>query len=186
MIFKRHPQLKVMENWTSNLVSNWKNSEQNWRTSEKSYIEKARMTQFLGVLKIKLEWEYSQTWANDHLRIATTCLQRPPLWSPNLSLYNINLPLNNGHKFGDSWVVVVHEFDCSFVQILTIFEKCLRYLKNCCAGSRDPHCDSRMWNPLIFIGKVLVEDAILGLAVSIVTPDNCWNTLKKFHLSTTE
>jgi hypothetical protein len=27
----------------------------------------------------------------------TTCLQRPSFWSPNLSLYNTNLPLNNDH-----------------------------------------------------------------------------------------
>ncbi len=40
---------------------------------------------------------YSQTWVNDHLRIATTCLQRPSFWSPNLSLYNTTLPLNNDH-----------------------------------------------------------------------------------------
>ncbi len=39
----------------------------------------------------------SQTWVNDHLRITTTCPQRPPFWSPNLSLYNTNLPLNNDH-----------------------------------------------------------------------------------------
>jgi len=36
----------------------------------------------------------SQTW---HLRIATTCLQRPPFWSPIFSFYNMNLPLNNDH-----------------------------------------------------------------------------------------
>ena len=41
--------------------------------------------------------KYSQTWVNDHLRIATTCLQRPLFWSPNLRLHNINLPLNNDH-----------------------------------------------------------------------------------------
>jgi hypothetical protein len=40
---------------------------------------------------------YSQTWVNDHLRIATTCLQRPSFWSPNLSLCNTTLPLNNDH-----------------------------------------------------------------------------------------
>ena len=26
--------------------------------------------------------DYSQTWANDHLRIATTCQQRPQFWGP--------------------------------------------------------------------------------------------------------
>ncbi len=33
---------------------------------------------------------YSQTWANDHLRIVTTCLQRPLFWGPNYIFYNIN------------------------------------------------------------------------------------------------
>ncbi len=42
-------------------------------------------------------WQYSQTWVNNHLQITTTCLQRPPFWSPNLSLYNIKLPLNKDH-----------------------------------------------------------------------------------------
>ncbi len=40
----------------------------------------------------KLFRKYSQTWANDYLRIATTCLHGPPLWSPNLGLFYINLP----------------------------------------------------------------------------------------------
>ncbi len=40
---------------------------------------------------------YSQTWANDHPRISTTCLQRPLFSSPNLGLCNINLPLKNDH-----------------------------------------------------------------------------------------
>jgi len=34
--------------------------------------------------------KYSQTWANDHLQIATTCSQRPPFWGPNYTFYNIN------------------------------------------------------------------------------------------------
>ena len=32
---------------------------------------------------------YSQTWANDHLRIATACLQRSPFRGPIFSFYNI-------------------------------------------------------------------------------------------------
>ncbi len=32
-----------------------------------------------------------------HLRIATTCQQRPPFWSPNLILFNMEVPLNNDH-----------------------------------------------------------------------------------------
>ena len=38
--------------------------------------------------------EYSETGANDHLRIATTCLQRPPFWRPIVNFYNMKLPLN--------------------------------------------------------------------------------------------
>ena len=38
---------------------------------------------------------YSQTWANDHLRIATTCQQRPLFWGPIFNYYNIMLPLNH-------------------------------------------------------------------------------------------
>ncbi len=31
---------------------------------------------------------YSQTWANDHLRITTTCLQRPLFWGPVFHVYS--------------------------------------------------------------------------------------------------
>ena len=34
--------------------------------------------------------KYSQTWVNDHLRIATTFLQWPPFWSPILIFNYIN------------------------------------------------------------------------------------------------
>ncbi len=40
---------------------------------------------------------YSQTWANDHLRIATTCLWWLLFWSPNISLYKTNLHLKKDH-----------------------------------------------------------------------------------------
>jgi len=40
---------------------------------------------------------YSQTWANDHLRIATTCLQRPLFCGPVFLVYSIKVPLNNDH-----------------------------------------------------------------------------------------
>jgi hypothetical protein len=33
---------------------------------------------------------YSQTWDNDHLRIATTCLLRPPFCGPNWNFYFMN------------------------------------------------------------------------------------------------
>ena len=35
------------------------------------------------------------TWANDYLRITTTCLQRPPFWCPSFTFYKIKHPLNN-------------------------------------------------------------------------------------------
>ena len=38
-----------------------------------------------------------QTWVNNHLRIATICLQRLPLWSHISNFHNIKLPLNNDH-----------------------------------------------------------------------------------------
>ena len=38
----------------------------------------------------KVHTKYSQTWANDYLRIATTCKQRPPFCGPILNFYNIN------------------------------------------------------------------------------------------------
>ncbi len=47
--------------------------------------------------KIMITWKYSQTWADDHLRIATTWLQWPSFWCPNLIFYNIEPPLNNDH-----------------------------------------------------------------------------------------
>jgi hypothetical protein len=37
---------------------------------------------------IAATFKYSQTWTNDHLRITTTCTQRLPFWSPNLSRCN--------------------------------------------------------------------------------------------------
>ena len=33
---------------------------------------------------------YSQTWVNDHLRIATTCQKQPPFWSIILNFHYIN------------------------------------------------------------------------------------------------
>ncbi len=42
-------------------------------------------------------WFYSQTWANIHLQIATTCLQRPPFLGHISNFYSIRLPLNNDH-----------------------------------------------------------------------------------------
>ena len=42
--------------------------------------------------------EYCQTWANDNLRITTTCcLQRPIFLGPFFNFYNTELLLNNDH-----------------------------------------------------------------------------------------
>ncbi len=54
-------------------------------------------------LKIEIFWLYKflkykfalQSWVNDHLQIATTCLQRRPFWGPILNFHNIKLPMNN-------------------------------------------------------------------------------------------
>jgi len=47
-----------------------------------------------SILYYLLTWfeTYSQTWANDHLRIVTTLFG-----SPNFNSYNMKLPLNNDH-----------------------------------------------------------------------------------------
>ncbi len=55
---------------------------------------------------------YSQTWANAHLWIATTCLQQQLFYRPVFHIYSTKEPLNNGHKFGVTRVVVVLRFDC--------------------------------------------------------------------------
>jgi len=50
----------------------------------------------LSYIQQHQSWPYcsfmipSQTWANDHLQIATTCQQRPPFWGPKLDFYYIN------------------------------------------------------------------------------------------------
>jgi len=60
--------------------------------------------------------KYSQTWVNDHLRIATTCLQRSQFKGPILDFTaqvtsEQRPPVNNGHYFGVPKVVVVYRFD---------------------------------------------------------------------------
>ncbi len=51
---------------------------------------------------------FNQTWANDHLRIATTCLKRPLFWSPDCGLLTLTYlwTTNNCLKFGVPRVVV--------------------------------------------------------------------------------
>ncbi len=71
------------------------------------------MTRFSYAVNI-----YSQSWVNDHLRITTTCLQRPLFWGPDFNFHNIKLPLNNDHKFRVPRVVVIHKFDCSLTSLV--------------------------------------------------------------------
>jgi len=40
---------------------------------------------------------YSQTWVNDHLWIATTCLQRPPFWKSQFEMLLLKWSLTNYH-----------------------------------------------------------------------------------------
>ena len=58
------------------------------------------------VLNSRFDWKltfgcfflnYTQAWVNDHLRIATTCLQQPLFRGPIFNFYNIKKPLNNDH-----------------------------------------------------------------------------------------
>jgi len=67
----------------------------------------------------KVSERYCQIWVNDHLRIATTCLQRPPFRGPIFNFY-INKttseqwpPVNKDHKFCVPKVVVVNRFYCT-------------------------------------------------------------------------
>ena len=55
-----------------------------------------KLIQFFVVI-VMVKYKYSQTWANDHLRITTTCLQRPPFLGPIFNFHNIKLPLNSDH-----------------------------------------------------------------------------------------
>ncbi len=61
------------------------------------YITKG--PKILGKLDSGIIIIYSQTWNNDCLRIAATCLQCPSFWSPILSFYN----MNNDHLVSISW-----------------------------------------------------------------------------------
>jgi hypothetical protein len=57
-----------------------------------------------------LYFRYSQTWAHDHLRIATTILESRLSLLEDKRPSEKRPPVNNGHYF---WVVV-HRFDCIF------------------------------------------------------------------------
>ena len=68
---------------------------------------------------------YSQTWVNDHLRIATTCLQWPPFWGPFLNFNKINDLSNNGQYFLVPRLVVGHKFECTYKVCYVKSEKIL-------------------------------------------------------------
>ena len=65
--------------------------------------------------------QYSQTWANDHLRITTTCLKRPSFWGPISTFYQIKIyfwtttSCQQRTQIRGPRVVVEHGFDCSCI-----------------------------------------------------------------------
>jgi len=59
-----------------------------------SFLAKSWYQKTCGALKLT---RYSHTWANYHLWITTTCLQRPLFWYHNFNFHNVKLPLNNDH-----------------------------------------------------------------------------------------
>ncbi len=72
---------------------------------------------------IKNYWyttEYSQTWAYDHLRTATTCLHRPLFLGPTFDVHSRKVLLNNDHLsatasiFGEQKLFVLHRFGCMY------------------------------------------------------------------------
>ncbi len=64
-----------------------------------------------GILSLK---NYSQTRANDYLRIAITCLQRPPFLCPSFHVYN---------KTFFIWRQILWEF-CKLVETFHIASEC--------------------------------------------------------------
>ena len=65
-------------------------SSQRWPPNLKQPYPRLKTVKEIDTQNRNLRRKYSQTWANDHLRIATTCQQRPPFCGPNLNFYNIN------------------------------------------------------------------------------------------------
>ncbi len=65
-----------------------------------------------------------QTWANDHLRKATTCLQRSLIWGSNYNIYIIKLLLNNDHL--STTVTILGSRGWSSLTVL--FRKVISYL----------------------------------------------------------
>ncbi len=70
------------------------------------YSNKSGLTFFFDAKKVHgfLIAKYSQTWANDHLRVAITCLWRPSFCSSiwnfhNIYIFRATTIVNNGHSF---------------------------------------------------------------------------------------
>ena len=76
--------------------------------------------------KCKCAFKYSQTWVNNHLRIAAPYKQRPPYRGSIFNIYNIMQPLNNDHLsttatcqqrpqiWGPEGCRCTHRFDCGW------------------------------------------------------------------------
>ncbi len=52
--------------------------------------------------------QYSQTWVNDHIRITTNCLQRPPFLGSLCNNHYKKLPLDNDHLTTTTTGLTVH------------------------------------------------------------------------------
>ncbi len=52
--------------------------------------------------------QYSQTWVNDHIRITTNCLQRPPFLGSLCNIHIKKLPLVNDHLTTTTAGLTVH------------------------------------------------------------------------------
>ena len=75
--------------------------------------------------RTRFKW-YSQTWANYHLRVATTCQQRQPFKGPILNFYFYKWPLNNNYL--STTATILRSRGWSLSTGLTIYEffKCLK------------------------------------------------------------
>ncbi len=93
-----------------------KGKNQGWQSFEDPRSQMSSIERNLFHLKlfVRIGKSYSQTWDNNHLRIATTCLQRPPFCSP---IWNFT----NNNFFGVLTMVVVHRYDCTWTKLLLFF-----------------------------------------------------------------
>ncbi len=67
----------------------------------------------------KEQIKYSQTWTNDHLRLATAWLQRPLFWGPIFDVNSTKVPLNNDHL--STTAIIFGSQRWSFYTGLTVF-----------------------------------------------------------------